>query len=166
MIRGVIKVVDDLSSVDTSKYDSSLPSSNSGPSCCAVPINDSENYPDTLITTSKVTEEFQTAIINVVNDQFQPLILIAKNNLNFNLTLDFSNYNNSDGEYTIYNLKDKSIIKTFNGQKSIFEIQLNFSSSGGYAITKNSEILGIIEVVDNMDNIDFDEVLKKYISSY
>lgn len=35
MIRGVIKVVDDLASVDTSKYDPSLPAASNGPSCCS-----------------------------------------------------------------------------------------------------------------------------------
>lgn len=38
MIRGVIKVVDNLDAVDTSKADPSLPPPSKGPSCCAVPI--------------------------------------------------------------------------------------------------------------------------------
>lgn len=164
MIRGVIKVVNNLDSVDTSKYDPSLPSSSNGPSCCAVPLNDSPTYPETLITTSKVTEEFQTGIINGVDNKFNPLILVSKNNLKFNLTIDFTNYNNYDGEFTITNVKDGSAVKSFAGQKSIFEIELNFNAPGGYAITKNNEVLGIIEAVDDMDNIDFDGILNKYIS--
>lgn len=163
MIRGVIKVVDDLDSVDTSKYDPSLPSASNGPSCCAVPLNDSPAYPETLITTSKVTKEFQTGIINGVDNEFKPLILVSKNNLKFNLTIDFTNYNNYDGEFTITNIKDGSAIKSFTGQKSIFEIELNFNAPGGYAITKNNEVLGIIEAVDDIDNINFDGILNKYI---
>ena len=164
MIRGVITVVDDLASVDTSKYDPSLPSASNGPSCCAVPLNDSPAYPETLITTSKVTKEFQTAIITGVGNEFQPLILVSKSNLNFNLTIDLSNYTNYEGEYTISNVQDGSVIKSFNGEKSIFEIQLLFNNPGGYAIIKNNEILGIIEVVDNIDNVDFDKIVNKYIS--
>lgn len=164
MIRGVIKVVDNLDSVDTSKYDPSLPSASNGPSCCAVPLNDSPSYPETLITTSKVTEKFQTGIINGVGNEFKPLILVSKNNLILNLTIDLTNYNNYEGEYIITNVKDGSVLKSFTGQKSIFEIDLNFNAPGGYAITNNNEILGIIEAVDDMDNIDFDGILNKYIS--
>ena len=40
MISGVIKVVDNLDNVDASKNDPSLPPASTGPSCCAVPINE------------------------------------------------------------------------------------------------------------------------------
>lgn len=163
MIRGVIKVVDDLASVDTSKYDPSLPSASNGPSCCAVPLNNSPSYPETLITTSKVTEKFQTAIINGVGNEFQPLILVAKSNLDFNLTIDLTNYTNYEGEYIISSVKDGSTVSSFIGQKGIFEIPLNLASTGGYAITKNDEILGIIEAVDDMDNADYDGIVNKYL---
>lgn len=163
MIRGVIKVVDDLSSVDTSKYDPSLPSASNGPSCCAVPLNNSPSYPETLITTLKVTEKFQTAIINGVGNEFQPLILVAKSNLDFNLTIDLTNYTNYEGEYIISSVKDGSTVSSFIGQKGIFEIPLNLASTGGYAITKNDEILGIIEAVDDMDNADYDGIVNKYL---
>ncbi|MCR1951650.1 sulfite exporter TauE/SafE family protein [Clostridium sp. DSM 100503] len=163
MIRGVIKVVDDLASVDTSKYDPSLPSSSNGPSCCAVPLNDSPTYPETLITTSKVTEEFQTAIINGVGNEFQPLILVSKSNLNFNLTIDLSNYTNYEGEFIISSVKDGSTVSSFIGQKGIFEIPLNLTSTGGYAITKNGEILCIIESVNDIDNVDYDGIVNKYL---
>lgn len=163
MIRGVIKVVDELDSVDASKYDSSLPSASNGPSCCAVPLNDSPTYPETLITTSKVTEELQTAIINGIDNEFNPLILVAKNNLALNLTIDLTNYNNYEGGFIITNVKDGSVVKSFTGQKSIFEIELNLSTPGGYAITKNGDILCIIEAVDDMDNIDFDGIVNKYV---
>jgi sulfite exporter TauE/SafE/plastocyanin domain-containing protein/copper chaperone CopZ len=164
MIRGVIKVVDDLSSVDASKYDPSLPSASNGPSCHTGSLTGSSTYPESLITTSKVTEKFQAAIINGVGNEFQPLILVAKNNLNLKLTVDLTKYTNYEGEYIISNIKDGSLVTSFTGQKSIFQIELNFNNPGGYAITKNGEILCIIEVVDNMDNINFDGILNKYIS--
>lgn len=47
MIRGVIKVVDNLDTVDTSKADSSLPPPSTGPSCCAVPLSDESTGPST-----------------------------------------------------------------------------------------------------------------------
>ncbi len=42
MISGVIKVVDNLDAVDTSKTDPSLPPASTGPSCCAVPVDESD----------------------------------------------------------------------------------------------------------------------------
>ena len=40
MISGVIKVVDDLGSVDTSKPDPTLPPPSAGPNCCAGPVDE------------------------------------------------------------------------------------------------------------------------------
>lgn len=164
MIRGVIKVVDDLDSTDTSKYDPSLPSASNGPSCCAVPLNNSATYPENLITTSKVTNEFQTAIIKGEGSSLNPLILVAQNNLKFLLTIDLNNYTDFQGEYTISNLEDGSVLSSFTGKKSIFEIELNSIKSGGYSITKNGEILGIIEFVEDVQNSDLDTIINKYIN--
>ena len=164
MIRGVIKVVDDLDSTDTSKYDPSLPSASNGPSCCAVPLNNSATYPENLITTSKVTNEFQTAIIKGEGSSLNPLILVAQNNLKFLLTIDLNNYADFQGEYTILNLEDGSVLSSFTGKKSIFEIELISIKSGGYSITKNGEILGIIEFVKDVQNSDLDTIINKYIN--
>lgn len=164
MIRGVIKVVDDLDSTDTSKYDPSLPSASNGPSCCAVPLNNSATYPENLITTSKVTNEFQTAIIKGEGSSLNPLILVAQNNLKFLLTIDLNNYADFQGEYTILNLEDGSVLSSFTGKKSIFEIELISIKSGGYSITKNGEILGIIEFVEDVQNSDLDTIINKYIN--
>lgn len=164
MIRGVIKVVDDLDSTDTSKYDPSLPSASNGPSCCAVPLNNSATYPENLITTSKVANEFQTAIIKGEGSSLNPLILVAQNNLKFLLTIDLNNYADFQGEYTILNLEDGSVLSSFTGKKSIFEIELNSIKSGGYSITKNGEILGIIEFVEDVQNSDLDTIINKYIN--
>lgn len=164
MIRGVIKVVDDLDSTDTSKYDPSLPSASNGPSCCAVPLNNSATYPENLITTSKVANEFQTAIIKGEGSSLNPLILVAQNNLKFLLTIDLNNYTDFQGEYTISNLEDGSVLSSFTGKKSIFEIELNSIKSGSYSITKNGEILGIIEFVEDVQNSDLDTIINKYIN--
>lgn len=164
MIRGVIKVVDDLDSTDTSKYDPSLPSASNGPSCCAVPLNNSATYPENLITTSKVANEFQTAIIKGEGSSLNPLILVAQNNLKFLLTIDLNNYTDFQGEYTISNLEDGSVLSSFTGKKSIFEIELNSIKSGGYSITKNGELLGIIEFVEDVQNSDLDTIINKYIN--
>lgn len=164
MIRGVIKVVDDLDSTDTSKYDPSLPSASNGPSCCAVPLNNSATYPENLITTSKVANEFQTAIIKGEGSSLNPLILVAQNNLKFLLTIDLNNYTDFQGEYTISNLEDGSVLSSFTGKKSIFEIEIISIKSGGYSITKNGETLAIIEFVEDAQNGDLDTIINKYIN--
>lgn len=164
MIRGVIKVVDDLDSTDTSKYDPSLPSASNGPSCCAVPLNNSTTYPESLITTSKVTNEFQTAIINGKDSSLNPLILVAQNNLKFLLTIDLNDYSDFEGEYIISNLEDGSVLSSFTGKKSIFEIEIISIKSGGYSITKNGETLAIIEFVEDAQNGDLDTIINKYIN--
>jgi plastocyanin domain-containing protein len=92
MIRGVIKVVDNLDSVDTSKADSSLPPPSTGPSCCAVPVDDGSEAPsqpsiygddinkvptDTLINKAILNGKYQSAKFKGTGYELQPLIVVT-----------------------------------------------------------------------------------------
>lgn len=96
MIRGVIKVVDKLDTVDTSEADSSLPPASSGPSCCAGPVasDSSSTEPsqpsiyggditkvptERLINKALVTGKYQSAKFKGTGYELEPLIVVTGN---------------------------------------------------------------------------------------
>lgn len=182
MIRGVIKVVDNLDDVDISKPDSSIPPASKGPSCCAGPVSDdpasssnaSKNSSiygndlsivptEVLINKAIVSENYQSAKFNGSGYELQPLIVVTGNNLNTKLTFDLSSFDNIEGKYLISNAQTGDIITTFTAKKGINEVAFNPETIGIYSITKDNDLLGIIEVVDNLNTTNLEEIREKYI---
>jgi plastocyanin domain-containing protein len=55
------------------------------------------------------------------------------------------------------------LVNAFAGDDNFPEIELNIGLTGGYAIVKDNLILGIIEVVDDLETTDLDLIREKYI---
>lgn len=176
MISGVIKVVDDLGTVDTSKADPSLPPSGSGPSCCQAPIagstpSEPSIYGDDLssVTTDKLVSKAQsignTQIVKFkgIGYELQPLIVVAENTAKTTLTLDLKDFKNVEGEYLIIDAATGETVKTFTAKKDLNEIEFSPSKAGGYGIVKGDSVLGIIEVVDNLKASNLEEIRAKYL---
>lgn len=182
MITGVIKVVDNLDDIDISKSDSSIPPASNSPSCCAVPVSDdsgsssddSKNSSiygtdlslvptEVLINKAIVSENYQSANLKGAGYELQPLIVVTENNLNTKLTFDLSSFNNIEGKYLISDAKTGDTITTFTAKKGINEVEFNPRSIGIYTITKDKDLLGIIEVVDNLNTTNLEEIRGKYI---
>jgi len=183
MIRGVIKVVDKLDSVDTSKTDKSLPPASSGPSCCAVPVtdgsssgsgstsqssiygNDISKVPtDTLVNIALKLNKYYNAAFKGTGYELQPLIVVTGNSTNTKLTFDLNAFDNAEGKYLIVDAATGKEISSFNGKKGINEIVFSPKKVGGYAIVKDNIVLGIIEVVDNPQNADIEEIRSNYLN--
>lgn len=176
MIRGVIKVVDNLDSVDTSKADPSLPAQSRGPSCCAAPIDEADEpttpsiYGDdlaavpteTLIDKAVVKDEYLDAVFKGIGYELLPLIAVTENNKITNLTFDLTDFDNAEGDYLILNLDTGEQITSFTAVKDINKVEFNPKKVGGYGIVKGSYILGIIEVVDDLDSANLMDVRFKY----
>lgn len=178
MIRGVIKVVDNLNSVDTSKADPSLPPASTGPSCCATPITDDSETPTNpsiygdditesptaaLVKKAEVLESYQSAKFKGIGYELQPLIVVTGTSMKTKLTFDLSAFDNVEGEYLILDGSINDEVASFTGVKGINEVEFNPSKAGAYVITKDDFILGIIEVVDNLETTDVEQVRDKYI---
>lgn len=183
MIRGVIKVVDKLDSVDTSKTDTSLPPAGSGPSCCAVPVtdgsssgsgstsqssiygNDISKVPtDTLVNIALKLNKYYNAAFKGTGYELQPLIVVTGSSTNTKLTFDLNAFDNAEGKYLIVDAATGKEISSFNGKKGINEIIFSPKKVGGYAIVKDNIVLGIIEIVDNPQNADIEKIRSNYLN--
>ncbi|MDF2671776.1 MAG: heavy metal-associated domain protein, partial [Clostridiales bacterium] len=54
-------------------------------------------------------------------------------------------------------------ITSFTAKKGINEIEFNPGKTGGFGIVSGDYILGIIEVVDNLETADLEELREKYL---
>lgn len=178
MIRGVIKVVDDIASVDTTKSDSSLPPSSTGPSCCAGPVDESANESsqssiygsdinqiptDVLIKKTTTSEKSQNGEFKGIGIDLQPLIIVTGNSTKTKLTFDLNSFDDAEGEYLILDASTGEQLTSFNGKKGINEIEFSPKKIGGYAIFKDNAVLGVIEVVDNLDGADLEKIRDTYL---
>lgn len=178
MIRGVIKVVDNVDSVDTSKADASIPAPSSGMSCCggggsAAPSapqkpsiygdNLSKIATDRLVHRAKISGNTQSATIKGIGYELEPLIVVVNNNKSTKLTFDLNEFDSPDGQYTIVNAQTGDTITTFNGKKGVVNVDLNFKQNGGYGIIKDNSAIGVIEVVDNAQTANLDAIRAKYL---
>lgn len=177
MISGVIKVVDKLDSVDTTKPDSSLPLPSTGPSCCAQPIDDSSDsetnsqpsiYGDDI--TSVPTEEIvgkagkdQNFTFTGIGHELKPLIAVTEINKKTKLTFDLNNFDEAEGEFSIVNGETGEPITSFTAKKGINEVELSATDSDFYVILKDYNVLGIIEAVDDFSSADLEEIREKFI---
>ena len=178
MIRGVIKVVDNLDTVDTSKADPSLPAPSTGPSCCATPIdedsdesNQSSIYgsditqvpTETLINKALVDGEYQSIKFKGVGYELLPLIAVTDNSKKTKLTIDLNYFDDAEGEYNILDITTGEELTSFTGKKGKNDVEFSPKKAGGYAIIKDDYILGIIQVVDDIKTTDLEELRKLYL---
>jgi sulfite exporter TauE/SafE/plastocyanin domain-containing protein/copper chaperone CopZ len=175
MIRGVIKVVDNLDTVDTSKADPSLPAPSTGPSCCATPIDEEPSQPsmygdditqvptETLINKALVNGKNQNISFKGIGYELKPLIGVTNSSGETKLTFDLSDFDNAEGEYYILDVDTGEEVASFTGKKGIIEVEFGSQDVGGYAILKGDYIMGIVEVVDSMETINLEEIRKQYL---
>lgn len=180
MISGVIKVTDKLESVDTSKADPSLPPPSTGPSCCAAPVSDdgSSSTPSTpsiygddiskvptstLINKAQVSGKTQTATFKGIGYELKPLIVVTGKSTGTKLILDLSQFNNPESKFSIVDASTGKEVKSLTGKKGINEIDFKPEKSVGYAIVKDNSVIGILEVVDDLNKTDLESVRSKYL---
>lgn len=180
MIRGVIKVVDNLDTVDTSRSDPSLPPAGGG-GCCggAVPPSgnsstssqapsiygsDLSKVPtETIIKTAIIVEKNQSVEIKGLGYEFKPLIVVVAKNLNTKLTFDLTSFDNPDGKFELVNAENGDVFKSFDGKKAVVDLNITFDKVGGYGIVKDSTVIGIVEVVNDIKTADLEKIRQRYI---
>jgi len=179
MIRGVIKVVDNVASVDASKPDASIPAPSSGMPCCtgggttAAPAtpqkpsiygsNLSKVATSRLIQKAIVSGSNQTASIKGIGYEFEPLIVVGSKNVNTTLIFDLDKFDNPEGTFEIAASDTGNNLTTFKGKKGIVKATTTFSKSGIYPIIKDGNIVGAVVIVDNLKNADLEKIRKDNI---
>lgn len=179
MIRGVIKVVDKLESVDTSKNDPSIPAPSSGMSCCtggtgsgasasqAPSIYGSDITKvstDRLIHKAEVSGSIQSIELTGKGYEFEPLVTVLNKGIKAKLIIDLSKFDNPEGTYSIVNIKSLETVTSFEGKKGIVNADFTMDKSDGYAIVKDNSVLEVIEVVDDINKADLQQIRSKYIN--
>lgn len=173
MIRGVIKVVDDLGSVDTANADVDLPPS-SGGSCCAggaPPVQRDSIYgsdiskvpTDKLVKKVDVSGSSQSAKVKGIGYEFDPLIVVVNKNVQTDLIIDLSSFDNPEQEFVLIDGATNKDITSFKGKKGTNTLSYNFKEPGVYGIVNGEGLLMLIEVVDDVKSSDLEKIRSKYI---
>ncbi|MGM9972742.1 MAG: sulfite exporter TauE/SafE family protein [Clostridiaceae bacterium] len=176
MIRGVIKVVDDLGSEELAP-DPSVGGS-SGGSCCAIPSdgdapnedsssiygNDISIIPTEVIVNKATLSQNQfIGSFQAIGYDLKPLIIVSESTAPTKVTMDLQGSNFGEGEFTIVDSVTAEVVYTFQGGQDVKELQLPSLKAGGYLIIKDSALIGVIEIVDSLEPADLDEIRYKYI---
>ncbi|WP_426349912.1 sulfite exporter TauE/SafE family protein [Alloiococcus sp. CFN-8] len=176
MIRGVIKVVDDLGSEEL-VADPSVGGSTRD-SCCAIPSsgeapiedntsiygNDISIIPtEVIVNKAALSQNEFIGSFQAIGYDLKPLILVSESSAPTKVTMDLQGSKFGTGEFTIIDSVTGEVVYTFQGDLNIKELQLPSLKAGGYLIIKDSALIGVIEIVDSLEAADLDEIRYKYI---
>lgn len=170
MIRGVIKVVDDVSAIDVTKDKTSVASSVGG--CCSTGGTQVESiYGDDiakvsterLIRRATISNNLQTVSIKGIGYEFEPLVVVINKQALAKIKFDLTEFDNATGDWNIVDYKQKKVVSSFAGKQEIKEIDFRQDAVGTFGIYKDRKIVGVIEVVDNLDTIDLENVRSKFL---
>ena len=177
MIRGIIKVTDNLDSVDTSKADSSIPAPSSGMSCCTgTSASNTPQAPsiygddlskvstDRLIKKANISGDTQNLSIKGTGYEFEPLVAVLQKGIKTKLSVDLNSFDKADGVFIIYDANSGDEVTTFTGRKDVVNVEFNIDKSGTYLIVKDNVVAMGIEVTDSLKTVNLDEVRKKLIN--
>ncbi len=186
MIRGVIKVTDNLDTVDTTKADSSIPAPSSGMPCCtgkaagtdattsataAVDQKPSIYGSDlSIVPTSRLVRKAEVAGIRQsisakgVGYELEPMVLVMESKLNTTLAIDLNSFDNPYGKYEIIELNTNKTIVSFNGVRGSVNANFMLPERGTYMFIKDNSLLGIIEAVDDINSANLEKIRAKYVN--
>jgi len=177
MIRGVIKVTDNLESVDTSKADPSIPTPSSGMSCCtggaasSAPQTPSiygddlsKVSTDRLVKKANIIGDTQSQNLKGIGYEFDPLVVVLEKGIKTKLAIDLNSFDNANGSFTIFNAETEEIVTTFTGKKGIVDVEFKINESGTYVIVKDNVAVVGIQVTDSLNTVNLEEVRQNFIS--
>ncbi len=178
MIRGVIKVSDNLDTVDTSKNDPSIPAPNSGMPCCtgngtgtgtaqqSIYGNDLSQVPtERLIKKAVVSGKSQSIAIKGIGYEFEPLIVVANSNFETKMTLDLNSFDNPESKFEIINSETNIAIASFDGKKGITNVAFKTKEAGNYLIIKDGSLISVMKVVDNIKLADLNSIRTELLNN-
>lgn len=178
MIRGVIKVTDNLDTVDTTKQDSSIPTPSSGMSCCKNPQGgtsatvtpgiygfDLSKIPtERLIKKANISGNTQNLNLKGKGTDFEPLVAVIEKGKKASLSFDLTEFSNPEGTFQVISADTGSAVTTFTGAKGTKVFEYNFDKIGTYVIIKDNLSVIAIQVTDNLNTVNLEDLRKKLIS--
>lgn len=161
MIGGVIRVVDDINAIDTTKGDTENNSAAPGPSIYGDDI--AKTPIDILIKKAKVSNNTQSLTISGIGYELSPIIAVMQSGLKANLSFDLTKFDDAEGTYLIIDADSKTIT-SFEGKKGINQVELTFDKPGLYGIIKGNTTLGLIDVSEDIKLLELEELRTKYLN--
>lgn len=167
MLRGSIKVVDDLGTIDNSNSTTQNDTADSYDSYdetevtfYGLPIT--EIPTDRLIKRSILNGNTQSLTIKSTNLDFEPSIIVSKSNTPLTLNFTLSDKNEEDGTYYVVDSTFSKIITTFEIKNANASVNIPNLELGTYGIIKGNRLLTIIESTTNPVAINLEDIRKKY----
>lgn len=177
MLRGLIKVVDNLDNIsqsDISEAQNSAPASGAGGCCGGVGDVAAVEEPtiygekisqvptERLIKKANITGNTQNLTITGSGIDFEPLIVVLNKGINAKLNFDLSKMSSPDGEYIIldinYNKVDSFTITNSKGQ-----FEKLYENPGTYLVLNKDQTVLSFEIVDDINTVDLDKLRSEYI---
>lgn len=177
MLGGLIKVVDDLDSIDLSRQNVVVPpgkgccSANGKAPCCGNRENRPSIYGDDIsrIPTDRLLKKAvagsqgQTVHIAGIGYELEPLIIVISKEIPAQVLFNFEKFDAPAGKWEIVAYDRKQVIQTFNGTKTTYALDLPPQSPGTLGIYHQGEIVGVVEVVENAAAADPAKILAKLL---
>lgn len=161
MIRGVIKVTDNLDTVDTSNADSST-QVEKVPSIYGDDL--SQVSTDRIIKKAVVSDNIQTMNIRGIGYEFEPLVIVANKGMNTKLSLDLRAFDTPNDKFRIIDSNTKEVIASVDGTKGVVVMEAKFDKAGTFAITNAANVLTVVNVVDDINTVDLEDIRTKYLN--
>jgi sulfite exporter TauE/SafE/plastocyanin domain-containing protein/copper chaperone CopZ len=161
MIKGSFKVTDNLDTVDTSKLGESTEEERA-PSIFGDDLNQVST--DRLIKKTIVSNNIQTISIRGIGYEFEPLIVVANPLMYTKISLDLRAYDNFDENFEVINSDTKESIASVKGTNGVVTMEAKFNKTGKFAIVNSTNVLTVIQVVDDINNVDLEKVREQYFS--
>jgi sulfite exporter TauE/SafE/plastocyanin domain-containing protein/copper chaperone CopZ len=162
MIRGTIKVTDNLDTVDTSESSTS-PKVEQAPSIFG---DDLSLVPtDRIVKKAAVEGKIQTIKIRAIGYEFEPLIVIANKGMTTRLSLDLRAFDTPDEKFKVQDSETKEIVDSIDGRKDTIMKEVKFDKAGTFVISNEKNVLTVVLVVDDISTVDLEAVRAKYLST-
>lgn len=164
MLSGTIKVVDNLNNINPSEKESNDKSFT--PPCCSSSnignFNGNENINSSLIKKAEKRNNIQNINISALDDSLSPYMMVIEKDIPLELTFNMDNLKNNNSSIDFIKSANSTTLLTVDYTKNN-KATLVSEDLGEILIKNNSEILGIIIVVDNLESADLNKILSQYL---
>jgi plastocyanin domain-containing protein len=176
MIKGIIKVVDDVSAADITKDVPAISANGGGccsteetSGCCgstaeSIYGDDLTKVPtERLIRKANSSNNLQTVSMKGIGYEFEPLVVVINKHTPSKITFDLTEFDNAAGRWDIVDYQQKNVVFSFEGRQDSLEIDFAQDNTGTYGIYKESKITGVIEVVEDVASTDLEQLRAKFL---
>ncbi|MGL4106889.1 urease accessory protein UreH domain-containing protein [Clostridium sp. LP20] len=162
MIKGTIKVTDNLDTIDTSESissaeDEKVPSI-FGDDLTLVPT-------ERIVKKANLEDNIQRIKIKGIGYEFEPLIIIANKDKNMKISLDLRAFDNPEEKFNIIDSNTKETVASIEGKKDIVVQDVLFEREGAFVITSERNVLTVILVVNEINTVDLEAVREEYLNT-